>query len=77
MDAREKLTQKERVIGYIRDNGSLTRLEAVTELGIFELAARINELEKKGYSFKKERITFTTKSGNIGRCKRYTLNEVS
>lgn len=75
MDAREKLTQEERVIGYIRENGSLTRLEAVTELGIFELAARINGLEKKGYSFKKEQITFKTKSGNIGHCKRYTLNE--
>ena len=76
MDAKEKQTQKERVITHIRKHGSLTRLESVEVLGIFELAARINDLEKMGYRFKKETIAFKTKTGATGHCKRYTLMEV-
>lgn len=73
MTATEKTTQEERILDYIYRNGSLTRLEAVTELGIFELAARINGLEKKGFTFDKTPITFKTRSGATGHCKRYTL----
>lgn len=45
--------QYERVLEYIRRHGYITRYKAVYELGIFELAARINELELMGYRFDK------------------------
>lgn len=73
MTTAEKQTQEQIVLEHILTHGSLTRLESVTELGVFELAARINGLEKKGYVFKKIPETFTTKSGRVGHCKRYEL----
>lgn len=49
-----RMTQRDRVIQYIKDFGSITRAEAFNELGIVELAARICELERMGYKFEKE-----------------------
>ena len=47
------MTQETRIINHLKANQTLTRLEAVTELNIFELAARINGLEGRGYTFNK------------------------
>lgn len=43
------MKQTERVLRHLRDHGSLTSLEAVTEYGILRLAARISDLKKQGY----------------------------
>ena len=48
-----KITQKERILKYIRDFGSITALEAIKDLGIQQFGARIDGLQKDGYSFKK------------------------
>lgn len=40
------MTQKEMVIDFIRENGSITTWQAFTELGITRLAARIADIEK-------------------------------
>ena len=45
-----KLTQRDRVLMYLQDFGSITRAEAFTELGIVELPARIVELKRLGYN---------------------------
>lgn len=47
------MTQQERVLDYIAENGSITAFEAVLYLGILQLSARICELEKKGFVFTK------------------------
>ena len=47
------MNQKERVLNYIKEHGSIPRLEAFTELGIFELSSNIVGLEKQGYEFTK------------------------
>ncbi len=47
------MTQQERVLDYIAENGSITAFEAVLYLGILQLSARICELEKKGFTFTK------------------------
>lgn len=78
MDDRQTLekrpTQRERVVNYIKANGSLTRYEAVYELGIFELAARISELEERGYTFDKSSTRkFTARDGTRGWCVVYKL----
>ena len=41
-------TQVERIKKYIEDFGSITTLEAFTELGIVRLGARISEMRKDG-----------------------------
>lgn len=43
------LTQKDRILRHLRDYGSITSLEAMTEYGIMRLASRISELRKMGY----------------------------
>ena len=46
-------TQRERIVEYMRKNGSIDRLESCTKLFIFELSSRIVELERKGWVFDK------------------------
>lgn len=43
-----KKTQKEKVIEYINDFGSISSFEAYKDLGITQLGARIWELKKDG-----------------------------
>ena len=48
------MTQKQSILQWFKEHHTLNRVEAFTELGIFELSARICELKKAGYFFKKE-----------------------
>jgi hypothetical protein len=45
-----KITQKERIIGYIREFGSITSLEAYNDLGITQLRSKIGPIKKRGLS---------------------------
>lgn len=38
--------QTERVLSYMRRNGSITTLDAMLDLGVLRLASRISELKK-------------------------------
>ena len=49
-----KITQKERIVKYIKDYGSITSFQAYADLGITQLGARIDGLQKDGYAFKKQ-----------------------
>jgi hypothetical protein len=49
-----KITQKDRVLQYIKEVGYITRNDAATELGCHELASRIGELKDMGYQFNVE-----------------------
>ena len=73
---RYEMTQCERIIQYIKENGSLDRLQAFTELGIFELSARICKLEKQGYSFTKVRKTAKNRYGDTFSYVKYSFSEV-
>lgn len=48
------MTQREAIIEYIEDFGSITPLEAFADLGITKLATRISEMRKDGMQFKIE-----------------------
>ena len=60
---KQKPSQKQRIIDYIIQNGSINRLSAFTNLGVFELNARLKDLEKDGYKFDKERKTSINRYG--------------
>lgn len=47
------MTQRERILNYMDENGSITAFEAVLYLGVLQLSARIVELEKMGFRFTK------------------------
>ena len=46
-----KTTQKQRIIDYIQQFGSISSWEAYADLGITQLGARIDQLKKDGYEF--------------------------
>jgi len=77
MSKYKNLTQADAVIEYIKENGSITRLEALTELGIFELAARLCELRERGYKFTKEPYRGVSARGRVFTCKIYRLADCS
>ena len=45
----EKRTQRDKVLSWLRKNGTLTVRDAVTELNIMSVPKRIEELRKMGY----------------------------
>lgn len=49
-----KANQKQRILDYIRQFGSITSKDTYVDLGITQLGARIDGLERDGYSFVKE-----------------------
>jgi hypothetical protein len=70
-----KITQKERIIKYIKDFGSITSFQAYADLGITQLGARIDGLQKDGYKFKKETENGTNRYGDAVHFTRYSFIE--
>lgn len=68
-----KISQKQRVINYIREHGSITSYEAYKDLGITQLGARIDGLMKDGYSFRTEWENNENRYGEQTSYKRYYL----
>ena len=71
-----KITQRQRIVKYIRDFGSITSFEAYADLGITQLATRIKELKDEGYKFKTEWINSKNKYGEPISFKRYFLVDI-
>lgn len=45
-----KISQSERILNYIEENGSITQMEALREFGCMRLASRICDLRKAGFN---------------------------
>ena len=73
METKEKMTQCEEILKYLAEYGSITRLRAACDLHIFELASRIGELKKKGYSIVSEKGRAVNKYGRVSRFNVYML----
>ena len=49
------LTQHQRILNYVRENGFIDRIKAFFDCGILELSSRICEIERiENIKFKKE-----------------------
>lgn len=46
--ANMKSTQRFQIMRHLKENGSITQLEALREYGIMRLASRISELKQRG-----------------------------
>lgn len=68
-------TQREQIVDYMRKHGSITRLDSSCKLFIFELSARIIELERKGWIFNKSRETRKNSYGQTKHFTRYSIIE--
>ena len=64
---------KERLIEYLEKNGSITSMEAITELGNTRLSATIYNLRKEGYNIVNERIKSKNRFGNKVHYDKYIL----
>ena len=56
-------TQRAAVLNYLRDNGSITSMEAYTELGATRLSAIIYYLKKLGFNISSVTKTVETRYG--------------
>ncbi len=72
-----KIAQKDRVINYIREFGSISSWEAYADLGITQLGARIDQLKKEGYEFKTEWESCKNRFGEKTDYKRYFLVDMT
>ena len=54
-------TQKEAVLKYMQEHGSITTHEAIYELGVTRLSAKIFELKKDGYGIRVRSIKVPTR----------------
>lgn len=69
------MTQRDRILTYMHDEGSITALEAVRELGVLQLSARLVELEKRGYRFDKKQESSLNRYGEKVYYTRYSIAE--
>ena len=67
------MNQKEAVLKYINDFGSITPLEAFAHLGITKLATRISEMRKDGMQFKIETVKSKNRYGKTVHFAKYSF----
>lgn len=72
-----KLTQRDKILSYIKQFGRISSWEAYSELGITQLGARIFELKELGYVFAKTRVNTTNRLGEKTHYDEYRLAEVN
>lgn len=72
-----KISQKQRIVNYIREFGSITDLEATRDLGILQFGTRLHELKKEGYEFKTKWESSTNRYGEKVEYKRYYLADMT
>ena len=69
----EMSVTQQRVFDYMADFGSITTLQAITDLGETRLSARIFELQEKGVHISRERIKVHNRYGEPRYVKRYYI----
>lgn len=69
------MTQCERLVAYMRDNGSITSAEAMSELGIMRLASRIADLKEMGMQIESRMVKGVNRFGQPTHFTRYSLKQ--
>ncbi len=69
------MTQHERIHNYLQENKYITGREALLDLGIYRLSARISEMMQDGIPIKKKRITVKNRFNESCSIMQYSLGE--
>lgn len=69
------MTQCERIISYISENGSITRAEAMEHCGIANFTARLSDLKKSGIILDKKIVCTKNRYGQPIHYARYRRRE--
>lgn len=72
----EKKTQTQAILEYLDEYGSITPLEAIRDLGVYRLSARISDIKKDGIPIKTDMVTVPNRRGTKSNIARYSLVEV-
>ena len=67
------MTQKERVLKYIEDFGSISGLEAIKDIGVMHLPGVIRDLANEGVDIERTTESIKNRYGNKTHYKRYSL----
>ena len=73
MNANTKPTQSDRVKRYMEDFGSITQLDAIRDLGVLRLSARIMELKQGGLPIEGKFEKVKNRYGEDVQIKRYAI----
>lgn len=68
-----KITQRQLIIKYIEDFGSITPMQAFGDLGVTKLATRISEMRKDGMQFKIDTVKSKNRYGKTVCFARYSF----
>lgn len=71
----KRVTQKERVLEFIKKEGSITSLDAFRELGCTRLSAVIFKLKEEGYEFETKFEAMKNRWGDTVSFARYSIKE--
>lgn len=63
--ADKRITQGEIILIHLREKGTITRAEAMSEYGIVELPARIVELKRLGHNITSTKGTSKNRFGTV------------
>lgn len=67
------MIQKERVLKYMQDFGSITQVQALNYLGVFRLAARIADLRRDGVAIRSQQKAGKNRYGETVYFAEYSL----
>lgn len=65
--------QCQMLLDYLQQHGSVTGLQALSELGIMNYKGRIHDLRKMGYTIRTDYITRMNAHGDVKTFAQYTL----
>jgi hypothetical protein len=68
-----KTTQRQLILKYISDFGSITPMQAFGDLGVTKLATRISEMRKDGMQFKIDTVKTKNRYGKTIHFARYSF----
>lgn len=69
------MKQEERILKYLRDFVSITPLQALDDLGVMRLGARIYDLKKAGIPISRRMVTKKNRYGEAVSFAEYRLEE--
>lgn len=69
------MSQKQKVLDYMRSHGSITQIEATAELGCVRLPSRIWDLKRDGYDIVKTMVTGKNRFGDTISYASYSVKE--
>ena len=70
------MTQREEVLNYMREHGSITRIESFYRIGVTELSSRIGEIERiDKIRINRKPITIKARNGRKVNITKYSIAE--